>query len=147
MLIREFETALETEFLYRNREITWIYDAKKLDLSADGRTVNLVVQDVIQWPFIRNKFLFYSRQKMGDDYPLVSLPCTSCSDGPASFFIVHMPGPREKSLKYKKCWRIPDSCNCSSQIASNGLDLLIIVYCCCTHIVLMTLCVLHEKYP
>ena len=46
--IRELVAALETEFLYRNREITWIFDAKKLDLSAGGRSVNLVVQEVIK---------------------------------------------------------------------------------------------------
>ena len=37
--IRKLVAALETEFLYRNREITWIFDAKKLELSAGGRFV------------------------------------------------------------------------------------------------------------
>ena len=77
-----YVAALETEFLYRNREITWIFDAKKLDLSAGGRSVNLVVQEVIQSLYNEPVLLLFTSFA-----PLANLFPTALN----LFYIIRMP--------------------------------------------------------
>ena len=80
--------ALETEFLYRNREITWIFDAKKLDLSAGGRSVNLVVQEVIQSLYNEPVLLLFTSNLGGGTFaPLAILFPTALH----LFYIIRMP--------------------------------------------------------
>ena len=87
--IRKLVAALETEFLYRNREITWIFDAKKLDLSAGGSSVNLVVQEVIKSLYKEPVLLlFLSNSGGGETFaPIAILFLTALR----IFYVIRMP--------------------------------------------------------